>query len=532
MSALDLLSMFDGHVAVVGRTGSGKTYAARGAVERMLDDGRRVCVIDPTGAWWGLRSSADGKDPGFPVIVFGGDHADVPVFDDQGEAIGSLVAERALNCVIDLSHFGVGEMRRFMTGFMGALYQHLRAPLHLVVDEADEFAPQRIPPEGTTLFNRLDRIVRRGRSRGFRVTMITQRPAVLNKDVLSQAATLIAMKLVGPQDRKAIGGWIEGQADAAAGKEVLASLPTLATGEGWVWCPEQEVLQRMKFPLIATFDSGRTPQHGEKIARPLLAEIDVDSITEMLRSTGQKEIGDLPTSEKRRCTAAERQEAHDRGFASGRAEGLAEGKAAARRAIERVLTELGQDLPPVEIVQPSKPRTAEQKPPAPKPKTETGGALHSAAAKILAVLAQTSPARWTWSQAAVLAGIKARGGHFNAGRQQLRAEGYIEEQSDLITASPKGIDAAGEVPAAPSTPAECLAMWSSKLASPVPEMLAYLEKEYPSRVTRDAMAAALGKQPRGGHWNGGIAALRNNGLIEESATGMRLAAFLMEGRAS
>jgi len=30
----------------------------------------------------------------------------------------------------------------------------------------------------------------------------------------------------------------------------------------------------------------------------------------------------------------------------------------------------------------------------------------------------------------------------------------------------------------------------------------------------DELAAALGKKPTGGHWNFGIAVLRNNGLIE------------------
>ena len=31
------------------------------------------------------------------------------------------------------------------------------------------------------------------------------------------------------------------------------------------------------------------------------------------------------------------------------------------------------------------------------------------------------------------------------------------------------------------------------------------------------LAAALGKKPTGGHWNSGIAVLRNNGLIEVDA---------------
>ena len=57
------------HIAVLGKTGSGKTFAMKGAlVEPLLEGGRRVGIVDPTGAWWGLRSSRDGKGPGFPLF--------------------------------------------------------------------------------------------------------------------------------------------------------------------------------------------------------------------------------------------------------------------------------------------------------------------------------------------------------------------------------------------------------------------------------------------------------------------------------
>jgi DNA helicase HerA-like ATPase len=62
------------HIAVLGKTGSGKTFAIKGIVEGLLADKRRVCIIDPTSAWWGLRSSKDGKGKGFPILVLGGDH--------------------------------------------------------------------------------------------------------------------------------------------------------------------------------------------------------------------------------------------------------------------------------------------------------------------------------------------------------------------------------------------------------------------------------------------------------------------------
>lgn len=49
------------HLAIVGNVGSGKTVTAKGFVEWLLDEGRRVIVLDPTGVWWGLRMLGDGK---------------------------------------------------------------------------------------------------------------------------------------------------------------------------------------------------------------------------------------------------------------------------------------------------------------------------------------------------------------------------------------------------------------------------------------------------------------------------------------
>ena len=81
------------HVAIVGKTGSGKTYTAKGLVERLLEANRRVIVLDPTGAWWGLRSKADGA-PGFPIPVLGGEHGDVPLAEGDA-ALTAHEDERA-----------------------------------------------------------------------------------------------------------------------------------------------------------------------------------------------------------------------------------------------------------------------------------------------------------------------------------------------------------------------------------------------------------------------------------------------------
>ena len=272
------IDIFDQHVGFVGKTGSGKTYAAKGYVERLLTARRNVCIVDPTGAWWGLRSSASGKDVGFPVVVFGGDHADVPITEHSGAALADFVRAGNRPCIIDLSNTMLGERHRFMERFAEELFRVNRSPLHLVLDEADEFAPQSGAPGTERMLGAVDRIVRRGRLKGFRCVLITQRPAVINKNVLTQINAMVCMRLPAPQDRKAVEAWIHGQADDEKGREVLASLPKLSRGEGWLWAPEHDVLDRRTFPKIITFDSSATPEAGEKHAPKAWASIGLDAV--------------------------------------------------------------------------------------------------------------------------------------------------------------------------------------------------------------------------------------------------------------
>jgi len=281
------VSALDGRLALVGTSGSGKTYAAKGLLERVMAGGGRVCVVDPLGVWWGLRAAPDGAAPPFPVTVFGGLHADVPLTLGMAAALGQLVGTHPLACVVDVSDFAsAAAQRSFVTVFTKALYMANTEPLHLVLDEADLWAPQRVQPGGHDLLGRIEEIVRRGRVRGFVPWLITQRPTVLHKDVLSQADILVSMKLTSSQDREAIGRWIEGQADRAEGRRILGALPRLTRGEGWVWAPGNDVLARVAFPRIRTLDSSQTPRRKALAGTPCpLAALDLSAIREMLAGT-------------------------------------------------------------------------------------------------------------------------------------------------------------------------------------------------------------------------------------------------------
>jgi hypothetical protein len=274
----------DDRLAFVGTAGSGKTYAAGTAAERLLHEKKRVGIIDPLGVWYGLRLLADGVTPSnWPVVIFGGPHGDLPINDRAGALIGETVATMKESWIIDLSELGTkAAERRFMLPFLEALYRKTSGdPLHTLFDEADMWAPQKLMDkegDAAKLLGMMETICRRGRVKGFIPWLITQRPAVLSKDVLSQADGLIAMKLVSSQDRDALGAWIEGQADRAQQRDLLAMLPQLTVGKAVVWLPGHGVLEQRQFPAKVTFDSSRTPKRGEKRVARELKPLDVGAL--------------------------------------------------------------------------------------------------------------------------------------------------------------------------------------------------------------------------------------------------------------
>lgn len=280
--------------AILGRRGAGKSGTGRKLLEHELRAGHRCCVIDPKGDWWGIRLNADGTPSPWQIPVFGGAHGDVAITDDMGAAIARLVAGHRMSCVVDLSGLSVAGMRRFMSAFAETLFLLNRAPITLFVDEADQLAPQRVMADQAKLLHHMESLIRQGRQRGIFMWMLTQRPQVLNKNLLSQAETLVAMKMTTPHDRKAIREWMEAH-DPEKAAEVMDTLADLRVGEAWAWVPGADFLERVQFPMFTSFDSGRTPKHGEVVAD---AELPPIEIGELAAALGVDDTGEDPRDEE------------------------------------------------------------------------------------------------------------------------------------------------------------------------------------------------------------------------------------------
>lgn len=294
--------------ALLAIRGMGKTYTGAKLAEEMVKAGLPVAVIDPIGVWWGLRLAADGEGPGLPVVVFGGDYGDLPLPDGSGAAIADLLVAERIPVVLDLSLMRKGKQVAWVTEFAERLYFKNRDPLHLILDEADSWAPQRAVRGQERCLGAIQDLVRKGRARGIGVTLITQRPAVVSKDVLTQTQVLVTLRLVSPQDRKAIDAWVEAQGTREQRDDMMASLASLPIGDAYVWSPGWlRVFQRVTIGRRETFDSSATPTMGGAVARPTgLANIDVDRIRAALGEVVTEPMAENPAALRARIAELER----------------------------------------------------------------------------------------------------------------------------------------------------------------------------------------------------------------------------------
>lgn len=291
----------------VGR--AGKSNAAVVMAEEMYKNGLPWVAIDPKGDWWGMRSDATGRKPGLPIPIFGGLHGDLPLEAESGKFIAELVDTFNLTCILDVSDFpSKASQMRFLTEFAQTLYRlHARSlqPRHIFLEEADEYLPQFVRGEQAKCVNAWTLIVKRGRQRGLGCSIISQRSASVNKDVLSQAQTLFALRTTGANDRKAIRGWIDYYDES---KEIIDDLPRLSSGTAWVVSPQWlQIAAKYKFRRRETFDSGATPEVGKKRKVATLADIDLGSLETQMAASIERAQEDDPKLLRKKIADLEHQ---------------------------------------------------------------------------------------------------------------------------------------------------------------------------------------------------------------------------------
>lgn len=172
--------------AVAANSGGGKSHLVAVLLEELHEIGQPFLVIDPKiGEYRGLAE--------LPGVLVAGRDGHIKIGWDTGwqrQVVDYLL--RGAGVVVDISRYPLSDQRVMYTDLLTHLWQRQTAlsddqirPVFIVIDEAELFAPQKriqhVPALEVTY-----QIVRLGRSFGFNLVLITQRPNDLEKDVLSQ----------------------------------------------------------------------------------------------------------------------------------------------------------------------------------------------------------------------------------------------------------------------------------------------------------------------------------------------------------
>jgi len=255
-------------LGVLARKGRGKTFLATKIVEGLCDLHCPTTIIDPAGNWWGLTLAANGKDPGLPFIVLGGQRGELPLSAEAGHRLAEVVVQLRLNVVLDVSEFDDKELSRFVGDFLETFRvasQRQRQARMVVFEEAQLLAPQQLAGDTQRMLKGVERIVRLGRNYGIGSMLISQRPQSVNKEVLSQVECLFVGQINEAHARKAIRDWIA-EKDAEAMSQ-LDALSKLERGEFFCWSPSWlQVFKKIRVLPKRTFDASRTPELGHRAA--------------------------------------------------------------------------------------------------------------------------------------------------------------------------------------------------------------------------------------------------------------------------
>lgn len=141
---------------------------------------------------------------------------------------------------------------------------------------------------------------------------MTQRSAVLNKNVLTQAQMLVALRTIAPQDLAAMNAWVDVHGTEEQKRTLMESLPSLPIGDAWFWSPgwptTEGIFQRVHVLPIETFDSGATPKAGEKRIEPKqAADVDLDALKRQMAATIEKAKADDPRELRKQIAELKKQ---------------------------------------------------------------------------------------------------------------------------------------------------------------------------------------------------------------------------------
>jgi predicted nuclease with TOPRIM domain len=278
--AVPVVELLTGRGFVTGKSGSGKSNSASVIAEELLEAGFPLLIVDTDGEYYGLKEE-------YELLHAGADEeCDIQIAPEHAERMANLALEENVPIILDVSgYLDEGEANELILETAKHLFakeKKLKKPFLLVVEEVHEYIPEGGGMDETGKM--LIKIGKRGRKHGLGIVGISQRPADVKKDFITQANWLVWHRLTWENDTNVVGRIL--------GNEYEERVTDLDAGQAFVmsdWADGQ--VQTVQFRRKRTFDAGATPGL-EDFERPELKSVSdslVDDLEEISEENSRRE---------------------------------------------------------------------------------------------------------------------------------------------------------------------------------------------------------------------------------------------------
>ncbi len=245
---LPVVELLTGRGFVTGKSGSGKSNTASVIAEELLESGFPLLIVDTDGEYYGLKEE-------YEMLHAGADEeCDIQIGPEHAEQMASLALEENVPVILDVSGYldedVADELLRKIARQLFVKEKKLKKPFLLVVEEVHEYIPEGGGMDETGRL--LIKISKRGRKHGLGILGISQRPADVKKDFITQANWLVWHRLTWDNDTNVVGRIID--------TEYSELVSELNDGQGFVQTDWMDVdVRKVQFRRKRTFDAGATP---------------------------------------------------------------------------------------------------------------------------------------------------------------------------------------------------------------------------------------------------------------------------------
>ena len=271
---MPIADVVTGRGFITGKSGSGKSNTASVLCEELLDEGVPLMIVDTDGEYYGLKEE-------YEILHVGGDErCDLRIGPQHAEKIADITLGSNVPIILDVSGFiEESDSKRLVHDVVRELFikeKKAKVPYLLLIEEAHEFIPESggLDEVGEMLV----RVAKRGRKRGLGVCAMSQRPASVSKDFITQCDWLVWHRLTWKNDTQVV--------SSIMGSQTADEVQNLEPGEAIIMADWEDEKIRVKFRRKRTLDAGATPD---------LDGID-DPETESVRSDIVDELEDAGAS--------------------------------------------------------------------------------------------------------------------------------------------------------------------------------------------------------------------------------------------